>query len=518
MPSKLNVPILPAHNPFSRKDPKSPVRFSRALALAALVEFVIILGLLWMIIGNDRLFRNAVPLSQRLVSRNESIRKKAQQELLSLGQDAKRDTARQLAAALEQEDAFVQKWAGISLALIGPSAQPAVPALLQRVSDKQNDVAQAARVALSEIGAPEPQHLPSLLRALEDPSEGVRCEAAASIVKMGPLAKEAVPLMVAQVKRPVAAPACMVSAVAGLTNVVPEATADVLALCDDASPEVRRNAARVLTERGALTPEVIGRLLKLLTNDEDSDVRRQTSKALTLRQAPERGEASVLRYAAVRSKNAQVREIALSTLRDLQLPMVETTPVLQESLRDSQAGVRLMAAEWVRDLDLQARPFVSALLTLLRDPEPQIRQAALEGLRRSGTHLRDALPVVARAQRDKDATVRCLAARQLVEMGAADRVSVAVFINDLRSGASDVHCAEDALGMAGLFNPDVVPALTKLLDEKDRETRSRAAFVLMQLGYKAKDAIPALQRAQKDQVSGADNALKAIRNAVRARR
>ena len=38
---------------------------------------------------------------------------------------------------------FVQKWAAISLALVGPAAQEAIPVLLQSVSSKEKDVAQA---------------------------------------------------------------------------------------------------------------------------------------------------------------------------------------------------------------------------------------------------------------------------------------------------------------------------------------------------------------------------------------
>jgi hypothetical protein len=152
----------------------------------ALLQAGIIFGVIWFIAGNDRLFRSAVPIQQRLVSRADAIRNKAQQELLGLNADEKKHVVVQLIPALEHEDAFVRKWAAISLALVGPDAQEAIPALLQEVSDRQKDVSQAARVALSEIGAPDTQQLPSLLRTLVNPRESVQCEAAISIGKMGP--------------------------------------------------------------------------------------------------------------------------------------------------------------------------------------------------------------------------------------------------------------------------------------------------------------------------------------------
>ncbi len=105
------------------------------------------------------------------MSRNETIRKKAQQELLGLESEQKKQVVSRLLPALESEDPFVKKWAAISLALVGPAAQEAIPFLLQNVSAKEKDVVQAARVALSEIGAPDAQQLPSLLRTVQDPRE-----------------------------------------------------------------------------------------------------------------------------------------------------------------------------------------------------------------------------------------------------------------------------------------------------------------------------------------------------------
>src|SRR4051812_29995935 len=149
--------------------------FNKRLLVFVLLPFAVLLALVWIIAGNDRLFRSTVPIEQRLVSHNESIRKKAQQELLGLDTEGKKRVASNLVPELERDDAFVRKWAAISLALVGPAAQEAIPALLQNVSAKEKDVAQAARVALSEIGAPDAQQLPSLLRTLQDPRVPVRC-------------------------------------------------------------------------------------------------------------------------------------------------------------------------------------------------------------------------------------------------------------------------------------------------------------------------------------------------------
>src|SRR5438046_8826150 len=104
--------------------------FNKRLLTFVVLQLAILFGLIWLIAGNDRLFRSTVPIEQRLVSHDESIREKAQQELLGLEAESKRRAVTRLIPALEQEDSFVRKWAAISLALIGPSAQEAIPALL----------------------------------------------------------------------------------------------------------------------------------------------------------------------------------------------------------------------------------------------------------------------------------------------------------------------------------------------------------------------------------------------------
>src|SRR5256885_16354367 len=119
--------------------------FNKRFVSFILLQLAILIGVIWLIAGNDRLFRSTVPIEQRLVSSNESIREKAQQELLGLEPDRKKSVVSRLIPALEQEDPFVRKWAAISLALIGPSAQEAIPVLLQSVSAKETGVAQAAR-------------------------------------------------------------------------------------------------------------------------------------------------------------------------------------------------------------------------------------------------------------------------------------------------------------------------------------------------------------------------------------
>ena len=451
---------------------------NRKIITFALAQAAILFGLVWFIAGNDRLFRSTVHIEQRLVSRNDSIRNKAQQELLGLDDEEKKQVVSRLIPALENEVAFVRKWAAISLALVGPAAQEAIPSLLQEVSDRQKDAAQAARVALSEIGAPDAQQLPSLLKALGDPRDSVRCEAALSIGKMGPAAERAVPLFMDVVQRPVETPACVEDALASLGNSVPAALPLVIELLANGKVEVRRKAARVLALAGVKAPDGISALFEAISHDGDHKVRILLAKALQLPSTPEPA-----------------------------LPAV-----LSAALDDGFVPVRLEAARQARQTAPRGPKYLPLILKMLKDSEPPIRRLGLETLRRCGLRSTELMRKVAKAQRDSDPGVRCRAAEALIEAGALDRVSTALLIEDLKKDEDTARCSEDVLSLAGLFDSNVVHSMTRLvLEEKDPDIRSRAARVLMHLGPRAREAVPALLHAQKDDVPGAAVALKAIR-------
>lgn len=474
-----------------------------------------LLAVIWIIAGSDRLFQRTVPIQQRLVSHNEAIRTKAQQELLGFGADAKREVAGHLVASITQEDPFLSKWAAIALALIGPNAQDALPSLLQCVSFPEKEVAQACRVAISEIGVPDPQQLPNLIEALGDARAPVRCEAATSISKMGPAARDAWPVLLRELQTNNTLPDCVMAAASSLVGSLPEVAPTLFGMLSDPSETARLHAAEILATVGVKSPEEIQVLFQTLADDPSGDVRRFAAKALALKQAPDRGLLAVLGYAFRRSRLEPVRLAALENLRQQKVPLSSIQTLLIGGLEDDAPAVRLQVIRWIRDLDLEGRFAIEALVPHLRDPDLAVRRLVIDTLRRSAGRKRELLTPIARAQRDSDPGVRCLAAETLVEMGAWDRVAIPLLIADMRNAALDeFHCPADALGMAGLFNPDVPPALVKLLQESDREIRRRAVHAVMVLGSKGREALPALTQAQKDQIPGAENAIRAIRDAL----
>jgi len=474
---------------------------------------VIPLCIVGLIAGTDGLFLRAVPLEQRLISHNDDIRKKAQQALLGQSSEQKQQTVRRLIPALIQADPLARKWAAISFALVGPSAREAIPSLLQNVSDKETEVAQAARVALTEIGAPDAGQLPILIQALGNAHEGVRCEAAASIARLGSNAEPALPALFQALENKTSFPDCFVSTLVDLNSFIPGIETDLASRLHSANPVLLDHTLQVVQRLPVKSPPTLQLLLDVLSQNENEDIRQQAAEALSLRHAPEKGVPAALKACATLSANAQVRALAFSLFRKQSPPLPLAQKVILHALHDEDAGLRRSALEWLITQPTWTRSFAADLFQELHDPLPDHRRLALEALYHVAWHGRDHVQTIALMQRDHEADIRCLAVRQLVEMGAADRVSIDRLISDLRSQA-DPACAVESLALAGYFNGDVVPSMTRLLNDPDWRTQTRAVAVLLHLGRRAKPALSALAHAQKEGVPGAENAINHIYQAV----
>lgn len=487
---------------------------SRRVWIAALLAAPIVTVLV--IASFDRLFIRAVPLSQRLLSRNDNIRKKAQQELLGLSEERKQHIVEHLAPVLERPDPFARKWAAISLALIGPAAQGAIPQLLNRVSDHETDVAQAARVALTEIGAPDPGQLPRLLQSLEDPNESVSCEAAGSIAKLGPAAEPALPRLSAFVSEERPLSNCLADALAALGDFHPAIEPELGVLLSTPSATVRTNAAMALARMPVKSSATLQAMLLRLADDDASSVRRVLAPALALDVAPERGRSRTLSAALRLSREPEVRRLAWNLLAAETVDEPVRIAAVWRGLRDSDPALRGAVLTWIAGREAAARVYQDALLYAgAQDPLPEHRRLAVAVLYRSFYRKTSGLQAVARLQRDSDEQVRCLAVQLLLEMNAPDRVNVSRLIDDLAAAPQDPACAVQVLAQAGVYNAAVLPALQRVAGgQAPMLARSRAAAALGLMGARAKPALPALSQASRDHVPGGENALRSVRLAV----
>ncbi len=102
-------------------------------------------------------------------------------------------------AALPIREWGIRETAVDAIARIG---EPAVPVLVQSLSDPDPGVrAQAAR-ALARMGVTAKPAVPDLVKALRDSDEGVQIAAARALGQIGPAASEALPALVELLRTP----------------------------------------------------------------------------------------------------------------------------------------------------------------------------------------------------------------------------------------------------------------------------------------------------------------------------
>src|SRR5262249_7523555 len=143
-------------------------------------------------------------------------------------------------------------------------------------------------------------------------------------------------------------------------------------------------------------------------------------------------------------------------------------PLFAKALKDADAGVRLAALFALEPAGRNSEAVVGQLATALTDADRNVRIAAVAVLGRIGPPAKSALPALPAAPQDADAGVR---------------ISVA----DVLAGLEPARAAM------------VLPIVSSGLTDKDPQVRRAAAYVLGQLGNGAKDAIPALTAALKDE-------------------
>ena len=132
-----------------------------------------------------------------LVDGDKVARREAARSLALIGPEAKAAVPA-LARALDDDEVQVFFWSATALANLGPAAHEATPELIKRLSRGGRRYRDQVRLrvvtALTRIG---PAAVPQLIDALGDESPSIRSGAAKVLGNMGPAAHEAVPRLFA---------------------------------------------------------------------------------------------------------------------------------------------------------------------------------------------------------------------------------------------------------------------------------------------------------------------------------
>ncbi len=332
----------------------------------------------------------APALVKALEDSNDRVRAKAAEALGKIGAGAAEVALPRLMRALRDPDTWVQALAAEALGEMGAAADEAVPALTRSLRHANAQVRYSAAESLGNLGDAASEAVPSLERACEDEDGGVRALALRALSRIGPLS----PRTQALVRQCCddADPQVRLAAVTACERPeeLEEATSHALfQRLDDAHDPVKVRAASLLARRGKDLPDLVERLVKLVSEDDNPWVREHAAASLgglgeaALSAAPALAQ-------AMQTGEARVRDAALRAL--VRLQPSDATAAFLAGLKDEFPEIRKVASAAWHKADTIPEEAIPGLVHALNDPEAQVAANAAFALGRMDELPDDAIP------------------------------------------------------------------------------------------------------------------------------
>jgi HEAT repeat protein len=371
---------------------------------------------------------------------------------------------------LKQDNEAIRMWAGKHLQRIG---QEAVPALIQELKNKNQNVRINAAYALCTMGSQAKTAVPILIEALNDKNYEVRVAAVISLGRFGKEAKSAIP---------------------ELEKLHKTSNGDKIQYWEYIASEGWKFFAwgfndvvdgRSLREKAYSSKDVVvgrGKTREEALSDLDSKIKKiqylSFEAYLALEninrtdESPYKGK-TIARWVEDRvSEDTLVTAKADSVLQELNEAAI---PCLLKVLTDKQTSLsaRNHVTQVIAEIGPRAYMAVPALIDLLKY--------------------------------ENDDTLRAIAAQALGMIGPGAKDAVPELIKALKCAYSGLRLnSAFALGEVWFFSSDihgVVPALIEALKDVDEGVRKNAAYSLGDIGRHASIAASALAEAMKDESS-----------------
>jgi len=350
-------------------------------------------------------------LTRNAAAENLSASKANPKEIASLIEKLKTNDEMELDAAINK------------LRKIG---EPALPALMEALQDKNLQVRRSAADVLRQIGRPA---IPALAKALKNSDANVRRSAAYALGKMGAEAKTALPQLVP--------------------------------LLNDSDAKVRSNAAFALEGIGAKAKTAVPQVVRLL-KDSDANVRSRAASALGAIGAEAKTAVPQL-VPLLKDSDAKVRSRAASALGRIGAEAKTALPQLVPLLKDSDANVRDSAAYALGRIGAEAKTALPQLVPLLKDSNANVRSNAAYALGKIGAEAKTALPQLVPLLKDSNAKVCSDAASALEKIGAETKTAVPQLLPLLKDSEANVRGrAASTLERIGLSLQQKAKTLTSL--------------------------------------------------------
>jgi HEAT repeat protein len=386
-----------------------------------------------------------------------------------------------LQKAFASPDSDVRFYAVWSLSFIGPRARGATPVLVKALKDPAPDVRRKAAYALSQVDADPALVVGPLVSALGDSDADVRQTAAASLPKMS---KAAVPVLIESLQSD--KQELRLAAI----KILGEIGAPAAAAVDKLKPfllQPNKGAAEVAADAlaGIGTPSSIA-VLTGAANDDDAKVRALAVQALHKIGAP----AVPTFVDLLGAKHLDVRRQAASLLGSMQVQDKMVVVGLGYATRDKDFQVRHNALLSLQNMGTAAKLAEPYVVELLTDIDPQMRQDAFRTLQNLGV---DPRPGLKKALGNPDLTIRIKTASLMSTLDLEVELAVPVLLDGLKQKDETLKMqAAHALALRGLREEEVLPIFIAGLKNDAPSVRRQAAETIARYGLKAAKAIPVL--------------------------
>jgi len=345
-----------------------------------------------------------------------------------------------LVNALHDSNPQMRAGAAMALAMIGPKARGAIPALVELLADETLDA------AADKLSAGATKVVPQAL------------------TRMG---SEAVPALAALLKD------------------------------DSKTPFARWQAAGTLANlRRRATPALP--VLEAALKDKNLLIAGESACAYVLAGGDAARAMPVLKE-GLKDKSPLVLWHTIDAIRRLGPKAKDTVPLLTVLLKHEDQKIRIAAAHALSNMGPDARPAVAAMAQLLQPEDPRQRLEIILALGRLGPNAKEALPALIQRLKDMQPLSHHPLLITIGEFGSDAKDAVPALMELLKKKEIIFHSdAMIALGQIGPEAQAAVPQLQAFLGHASEYPRANAARALGGIGPKAESAVPALKKLLQD--------------------
>ncbi len=376
-----------------------------------------------------------------------------------------------------------------ALGLIG---EPAVEALTLGLSSEVELVRVAATRALGGVRPANNALLQKLVRSAEDKSANVREIAVSSLIaaaKEAEFAKDTMLKATTDVDPNVRAAAMQSFRSFKFTEEQTKLAVD--RGLEDLSPDVRSSTLTILSDKPKLLQTHLERVTVLV---RDADVRVRTNAALTIGKLDKKQiNESVVEacITALRDSDFAVRIAMTESIKALGMSEPRVLEVLGENLVDNLALLRV-TLEAVSGFGGKAAPLIPVVSQLASHEKTEVRLAALDALSAIEKDPQQLAGRLTEALEDKQWEVRRVAGVALGKLGPDAKNAVPKLFR-LLSSDEDRDFASSALKEINTAPVEAIPMLLEKLESEERRTAFYAVSLLGKIGPPAAEALPKLE-------------------------